>query len=87
MHPSQQPAKLFSLAGRADRMLGRAGAHHMKKGLKRSGGALKSRKDVIFEGHRAVPNHGPILTKDGKKKRRDRRTTRSTAHRSQAGRK
>lgn len=81
----KQSGQLSSLAGRANRLLGRAGGHDIRKKAKHGDFSFKSPEDIVFEGYRAVPNRGSKSTKEGKKnKRSDRRTNRSSSYRARS---
>ena len=84
----KQSGQLSSLAGRANRLLGRAGGHDIRKKAKHGDFSFKSPEDIVFEGYRAVPNRGSKPTKEGKKnnKRSDRRTNRSSSYRARSDR-
>ena len=89
-------SKFASLAGRAERLLGRAGAFQVRKRARadektknsKLKSILQSPEQVVFEGHRATQRDGKGSLKLGKsgkhEKKKDRRTKRSLTHRSQA---
>lgn len=81
----KQSGQLSSLAGRANRLLGRAAGHQVRKKAKHGDFSFKSPEEVVFEGYRAVPTRGSKPAKEGKKKKRsDRRTDRSSAYRARS---
>ena len=87
-----------SLAGRAGKLFGRAGAAHVRsqgkdvtqKRQKVVGGIAKTPESIVFEGHRASRNQGKGTLKLGGKKSGKtaaRRTKRSTAFKAAASKK
>lgn len=69
--PKQTP-EAQSLAGRAGKLLGRAGAAQFRLNGKGSGNGvqrpIKSPEQIIFEGHRARAGHSKGVLKSGKRK-------------------
>lgn len=69
-----------SLAGRAGKLLGRAGAaqHRKSAGDDKPLGVGKTPEEIVFEGHRAHGNQGKGTLKLGKVKKQGKPTTRSS---------
>jgi nucleolar protein 12 len=77
-------ANLSTLAGRAGKLLGRAGGYNIRKQAKEGDHsfekAIKSPETIVFEGHRARQDGGKSMF--ASKNKKGKRTKRSTAFRS-----
>ena len=81
-----------SLAGRAGKLFGRAGAAHVRnqkekglqKGHKSVGGVAKKPESIVFEGHRANGNRGKGTLKLGKSGKKSGKATMKRTRRSAA---
>jgi nucleolar protein 12 len=89
--PTQKPSsQAQSLSGRAGKLLGRAGAAQLKKGVKTSDpglGVKKSPEQVVFEGYRAKGGEKPALGRLKKGKVMGRSAKRGAAFKKAGGKK